>query len=147
MKSKSTFFIVLISFITFVMNAQEIANPYGLTTQVKTKYGTLEGTFDTRTKIASFKGVPFALPPVGALRWREPMDPKPWSGVLQAKKFGPKAIQAPLFGDMGFRSNGMSEDCLYLNIWSPNPKSTAKLPVLVYFYGGGFMAGDGSEPR
>jgi len=147
MKSKIVLFIVLMSFLTFHMLSQETANPYGLTTQVKTKYGTLEGTFDTRTKIASFKGVPFALPPVGSLRWREPMDPKPWSGILQAKKFGPKAIQAPLFGDMGFRSNGMSEDCLYLNVWSPNPKSTAKLPVLVYFYGGGFMAGDGSEPR
>ena len=83
------------SFFTFSMQAQEIANPYGLTTQVKTKYGTLEGTFDTRTKIASFKGVPFALPPVGALRWREPMDPKPWSGVLQAKNSAQKLSKLP----------------------------------------------------
>ena len=60
MNSKLTFFIVLMSFFTSIMHAQEIANPYGLTTQVKTKYGTLEGTYDTRTKIASFKGVPFA---------------------------------------------------------------------------------------
>jgi para-nitrobenzyl esterase len=56
-------------------------------------------------------------------------------------------MQAPIFGDMGFRSNGMSEDCLYLNVWAPVKKGNELLPVLVYFYGGGFVAGDGSEPR
>src|SRR6202030_3657841 len=55
--------------------------------------------------------------------------------------------QRPVFGDMNFRSNGMSEDCLYLNIWTPAKSGSAKLPVLVYFFGGGFIAGDGSEPR
>ena len=53
-------------------------------------------------------------------------------------------MQAPIFGDMGFRSDGMSEDCLYLNVWSPSNAGNKKLPVLVYFYGGGFVAGDGS---
>jgi para-nitrobenzyl esterase len=56
-------------------------------------------------------------------------------------------MQNPVFGDMNFRSNGMSEDCLYLNVWTPDLSSDAQLPVLVYFYGGGFIAGDGSEPR
>jgi para-nitrobenzyl esterase len=56
-------------------------------------------------------------------------------------------MQHPVFGDMNFRSNGMSEDCLYLNVWTPAKSAKDKLPVLVYFYGGGFVAGDGSEPR
>lgn len=67
--------------------------------------------------------------------------------MRKADKFGPRAMQRPLFCDMGFRSDGMSEDCLYLNVWTPARSAAARLPVLVYFYGGGLMAGDGSEPR
>ena len=86
-------------------------------------------------------------PPVGEFRWREPQPVKNWSGVRKADKFGPRAMQLNVFGDMNFRSDGMSEDCLYLNVWTPAKSGNEKLPVLVYFYGGGYMAGDGSEPR
>ncbi len=120
--------------------ASDIASP-----QVKTANGMLEGTNSSGINI--FKGVPFAAPPVGNLRWREPQPVKSWTGVRKANKFGPRAMQLPLFSDMVFRSDGVSEDCLYLNIWTPAKSSTERLPVLVYFYGGGFRAGDGSEFR
>lgn len=108
--------------------------------------GSLEGVTEA-SGIRSFKGIPFAAPPVGNLRWREPLAPTNWSGVRKADKFGPRAMQRPIFGDMNFRSNGVSEDCLYLNVWTPAKSDKERLPVLVYFYGGGFAAGDGSEPR
>lgn len=110
-----------------------------------TKYGVLQGVVDSG--IVVFKGVPFARPPVGDLRWREPQPPESWTGVRPAENFGPRCMQRPIFGDMNFRSSGMSEDCLYLNIWTSAKTGLEKLPVLVYFYGGGFAAGDGSEPR
>nr|WP_262905390.1 carboxylesterase family protein [Hymenobacter nitidus] len=114
--------------------------------QVRIADGVLEGS-TTAAGIRTFKGVPFGAPPVGPLRWKEPQPVKKWAGVRAAKQFGPRAMQLPLYGDMNFRSNGVSEDCLYLNIWTPAQSATAGLPVLVYFYGGGFQAGDGSEPR
>jgi len=115
--------------------------------QVKVANGTLEGVLSPDSAVRSFKGIPFARPPVGDLRWKPPLAAQNWQGVRKADKFGPRAMQRPIFGDMGFRSNGLSEDCLYLNVWTPAKSSKAKLPVLVYFYGGGFQAGDGSEGR
>ena len=115
--------------------------------RVKITDGTLEGTGALAAGVREFKGVPFAAPPLGNLRWAAPQAPKRWIGIRQATQFGPRCMQQPLFGDMGFRSNGVSEDCLYLNIWTPAKSRKEKLPVLVYFFGGGFVAGDGSEPR
>jgi para-nitrobenzyl esterase len=115
--------------------------------RVKTANGIVEGTTDPGTGIRAFKGIPFAAPPVGDLRWKEPQPVKSWEGARRADRFGPRAMQPPIFGDMNFRSDGMSEDCLYLNVWTPAKSDKDRLPVLVYFYGGGFVAGDGSEPR
>ncbi len=112
---------------------------------VKTTNGILEGVDESGVR--TFKGVPFAQPPIGDLRWKEPQPLKNWQGVRKADKFGPRAMQRAVFSDMNFRSNGVSEDCLYLNIWTPAKSANDRLPVLVYFYGGGFIAGDGSEFR
>lgn len=133
-------FIVIPSFLI----AQQSVNQNAFPVQITTANGIIEGEFDIKTNIQSFKGIPFAQPPVGNLRWKEPQPVLNWTGIKQTKKFGTRAVQSNIFGDMGFRSDGISEDCLYLNVWSPAKSANEKLPVLVYFYGGGF-AGDGSE--
>lgn len=115
--------------------------------QVKISNGALEGTFNVATGVNSFKGIPYALPPVGDLRWKEPQPAANWTGVLKADHFSHMAMQKRVYSDMIFRADTMSEDCLYLNVWVPAKQSAKKLPVLVYFYGGGFVSGDGSEPR
>ena len=114
---------------------------------VKTANGEIEGRGAQPSGVRIFRGIPFAQPPTGELRWREPKPAKNWKGVRQAVEFGPRCMQARIFEDMQFRSNGVSEDCLYLNVWTPAKSNRERLPVLVYFYGGGFVSGDSSEPR
>ena len=114
--------------------------------QVKVESGMLEGIAAADPAVRVFEGVPFAAPPVGALRWQAPQPPAAWSGVRKADQFGDRCYQGNIFPDMIFRDKGTSEDCLYLNVWRPNP-ARKHLPVLVYFYGGGFAAGASDEPR
>ena len=112
-----------------------------------TASGRLSGIHDAKAGLDEFKGIPYAAPPLGRLRWKPPQPVAAWKDVRKADHFGPRCMQRPIFSDMVFRSDGMSEDCLYLNVWKPAHAGKAKLPVLVYFYGGGFVGGDGSEPR
>ena len=114
-------------------------------TQVKATEGVLEGK--DISGITVFKGVPFAAPPVGNLRWKAPQPAAHWNGVREAKEYGPNPMQEPIYGDMNFGTKVNSEDCLYLNIWTPAKTMKEHLPVLIYFNGGGLMAGSGSEAR
>lgn len=123
---------------------------------VQTKYGKISGY--PMAGYTVYKGIPYAKPPVGDLRWRAPQEMEPWDGVLEAKSFGNAAPQMlpeeghPIMGrfkkefysDPEFMPQ-MSEDCLYLNIWSPDHEDGAKLPVAFWIHGGGFGGGFGSE--
>ena len=113
--------------------------------QVRTHEGTVEGTELNGIKV--FKGVPFAAPPVGELRWKAPQPAQPWQGVRKAVDYAPNPMQQPIYGDMNFGTKQISEDCLYLNIWTPAKKMNERLAVLIYFNGGGLMAGAASEAR
>ncbi len=142
MKKLTLLFLLFI--ITIVSIAQE-NNAFAVRTSIGN--GVIEGNYDTQNGIQKYFGVPFAKPPVGDLRWKAPQPLGNWKGVKETKKFGPRPMQAVVFGDMKSRSDGLSEDCLYLNVWTPAKRNTKGLSVLVYFYGGGFVAGDASERR
>ena len=114
---------------------------------VKTENGIVSGTLNADHTVRVFKGIPFASPPVGELRWRPPQPPPSWTGIRQADKFGSPCLQTDVFGDIYFRDAQPSEDCLSVSIWLPAQPANAELPVIVWFYGGGFVAGANSEPR
>src|SRR4051812_20076686 len=101
---------------------------HGAQTEVGTRYGAVSGTLNSDLRI--FKGIPYATPPVGELRWKSPLPPKPWTGVRESVEFAASCIQPS-------RVAPQSEDCLYLNIWGRPEVRNA--PVMVWIHGGGYL--------
>ncbi|MGA7723644.1 MAG: carboxylesterase family protein [Opitutaceae bacterium] len=131
----------------FAQQGFATVEPQPSSARITVANGALEGSVDA-DGVRSFKGIPYALAPVGELRWREPQPAANWEGARNATRFGPREMQPPNnWRDMITRSPSMSEDCLYLNVWTAADSAGAALPVLVYFHGGGLVAGDGSELR
>ncbi len=112
--------------------------------QIALPQGTVEGI--SQYAVDSFKGIPYAAPPVGALRWRAPQAPASWQGVRVADRFAPDCMQVPVSWDDAPSTVKPAEDCLYLNVWRPAAAAAGqKLPVMVWIHGGGFVNG-GTSP-
>jgi para-nitrobenzyl esterase len=95
--------------------------------------------------LIAFKGIPYAAPPVGDLRWRPPQPPAQWKGVRSTSEYAHDCMQLPFPSDAAPLGTPPAEDCLYLNVWTPSPRAAAPMPVMVWIYGGGFVNG-GSSP-
>jgi len=113
-------------------------------TIVKTDAGYVSGINQSDLRV--YLGIPFAAPPVGDLRWKPPAPVQSWEGTKAATAYGATCPQAPKGSVPGLPALNMSEDCLYLNVWTPAQNASAKLPVMVFFYGGGFTGVEGSMP-
>jgi para-nitrobenzyl esterase len=108
--------------------------------------GTVANVAPNENGVRAFLGLPYAAPPVGDLRWRAPQPARPWQGEREATQVGPRCMQTSRLGNIDPQNPRMSEDCLYLNVWTPAKSAGEKLPVMFWIYGGSFNVGSGSEP-
>ena len=146
-RQRLLFLAMLFAFPRLEVVAQPATTSTAAAPVVRTRAGAVQG-ITLPSGVRAFRGIPFAAPPVRELRWRPPQPAAKWQGVRVSDRFANQCMQARVFADMMFRNSGVSEDCLYLNVWAPaRARAGSGLPVLVYFFGGGFVAGDGSEFR
>jgi para-nitrobenzyl esterase len=121
-------------------------------TQVQTESGLIKGFYNEKTSVTAYKGIPFAAPPVGELRWKAPQPAIPWKGVKECTAFGPSPMQPKpvsflMIGpEFVVPQQPLSEDCLYLNVWTAAKSAREKRPVMIWIYGGGFQTGGAAAP-
>lgn len=147
--------IKIIASVLFTITAASVMSAFVLNRSLDTirvEGGMISGTTDSSGAIHIFKGIPFAAPPVGELRWKAPQPVVPWEGIKKCNGFGPSPMQGnpvpfgPWSEEYLIPKLPISEDCLYLNVWTDANSANEKRPVLVWIYGGGFMSGGSGVP-
>jgi len=133
---------IFLAVVLFALSAAALDQP------VRTQAGLVSGTAGKSPEVRVYKGIPYAAPPVGDLRWKAPRPVAGWQDVRQVSEFGPTCMQSPYAATSPYRSNlgQVSEDCLYLNVWTAAKSARERLPVMVWIHGGAFTRGSGSTP-